>query len=325
MRLFFKFQKLICFLFCISPLLNPLFAQGPIELHQDDTAGVLHVIIEGHEAFIYRYTRWLDIPHIWPLYSPSGKNMLVQQTEPYPHHRSFYVADTIKLTGEREVSTYYALRSGQSIGMNSYGPPYRDHICHDKFTSLEAESNRAVIGIILIWEMDGDKRVLEEQRQISIHSLGKGEYLIDMRFELIAAYGDVEFVSDDVHYAWPFVRMHPRFSGESGGTITADNNAMGEKATNMKTALWIDYSNTVEGVTEGLAVFQFPDGKEHRWLTREYGIFGPRRPDEKSGKPFMLEKGKSITQRVGILVHKGDVKTGRVGKRYKQYTQGKWK
>jgi hypothetical protein len=309
----------------MSLVLNPLFAQQAIELHQDDEAGRLHVIIDGREGFIYQYTSWLDIPHIWPLYSPSGKNMLVQRIEPYPHHRSFYVADTVRLEGQREVSTYNALYSGQSIGTESYGPPFRDHIRHDKFTRLEAEGSRVVIGIKLIWEMNGDTPVLEDRRLHVIHSLSNGEYLIDMTIELNAAFGDVEFVSDDVHYAWPFVRMHPRFSGKNRGTITADNGATGEEATNMKTARWIDYTNTVEGITEGMAVFQFPDGKEHRWLTREYGIFGPRRPDEESGKPFMLEKNESVTQRVGILVHSGDVINGRVAERYKKYIEGKWK
>jgi hypothetical protein len=84
----------------------------------------------------------------------------------------------------------------------------------------------------------------------------------------------------------------------------------------------MDYFNTIEGKTEGVAVFQMPDGSNHCWLTREYGCFGPRRPDEKSGKPFILKKGESITQRVGILVHRGDVKTGRVDERYKQYIKG---
>jgi hypothetical protein len=320
-----KLQILFFFFLCMSLALNPLFAQQTIELHQDDEAGRLHVIIDGQEAFIYQYSRWLDIPHIWPLNSPSGKNMLVQQTDPYPHHRSFYVADTVRLNGQREVSTYNALYSGQLIGTESYGPPFRDHIRHEKFTRLETEGNRAVIGTKLVWEMDGDIPTLEEQRHLLIHTLDKGEYLIDMTFELIATYGNVEFVSDDVHYAWPFVRMHPRFSGENGGIITADNNATGEEATNMKIARWIDYSNNIDGITEGLAVFQFPDGKEHRWLTREYGIFGPRRSDEQNGKPFTLEKGESITQRVGILVHTGDVKTGLVAERYKQYIKGKWK
>jgi hypothetical protein len=320
-----KLRILPILLLCLFLVPDDSSALQTIELRQDEETGHLHVLIGGKEAFTYRYTSWLDIPHIWPLNSPSGKSMLVQQTEPYPHHRSFYVADTIRLNGRRDVSTYNALYSGQSIGKECYGPPFRDHIRHDMFTRLEAEGNRAVIGAKLVWVMNGDTPVLEDQRFLVIYPLGKGEYLIDMTFELVASYGEVEFVSDDVHYAWPFVRMHPRFSGESGGTISADNGATGEANTNMKVARWIDYSNTIDGVTEGLAVFQFPDDKKHRWLTREYGIFGPRRPDAKSGKPFMLEKGQSITQRVGILVHAGDVKAGRVAKRYKQYIQGKWK
>jgi len=325
MRLFNRLQILFFILLCVHLSPNLIPAQQTIVLSQDDEAGLLRVTIGGNEAFVYRYTSWLDIPHIWPLFSPSGKNMLVQQTEPYPHHRSFYVADTVRLEGRKEVSLYNAIYSGQSIGTEISGPPFRDHIRHERFTHLDADDSHAVIGIMLVWEMDGNVPVLEEQKSLAIHSLDEGEYLIDFRFELTAIFGDVEFVSDDVHYAWPFIRMHPRFSGENEGTITSDSGATGEEATNMKTARWIDYSNTVEGKTEGLAIFQFPDGKEHRWLTREYGIFGPRRPDEQSGRPFVLKKGESIAQRVGILVHTGDVKTGRVAERYETYVKGGWK
>jgi hypothetical protein len=65
-------------------------------------------------------------------------------------------------------------------------------------------------------------------------------------------------------------------AGSSKIELRRDNTAS-QEATNMKTSCWIDYSNTVGGVTEGVAMFQWPDGKEHRWLTREYGTFGPRR------------------------------------------------
>lgn len=298
--------------------------QHEISLQRDDEAGRLHVLIDGREVLVYQYIHWLDLPHYYPLNSPSGKNMLVQQTEPYPHHRAFWFADTVRLEGERKVSTYNALYSGQKIGQNAYGPPFRDRIRHTAFTRCEAEGDRAEVEARLAWEMDGQRPVLEEKRKLVVHALGQGEYLLDMVFELTASFGDVHFVSDDVHYAWPYLRLHPRFSGESGGTITSDSGAVGQEATNMKVARWIDYSNTVGGSTEGVAVFQRPDGQEHRWLTREYGTFGPRRPDDRSGKSFILKKGESITQRVGILVHKGSVKTGRVAKRYKQYIRGKW-
>jgi hypothetical protein len=298
--------------------------KSEIELRRDDESGCLHVLIDGREILVYQYIHWLDLPHYFPLNSPSGKNMLVQQTEPYPHHRASWFADTVRLNGEREVSTYNALYSGQKIGQNTYGPPFRDHIRHIDFDQCEAEGSRAVIETNLLWEMDGSRPVLEEQRHLVIHALGKGEYLLDITFVLTAVFGDVEFVSDDVHYAWPYIRLHPIFSGENGGTIAADNGATGQEATNMKIALWIDYSNTVEGIEEGVALFQWPDDQEHRWLTREYGCFGPRRPDNKSGKPFTLKKGESIRQRVGILVHRGNVKSGRVDKRYHQYIKGEW-
>jgi hypothetical protein len=292
-----------------------------IELRRDDAAGRLDVLADGRLALSYQYAETLDLPHYWPLNSPSGKSMLVRQTEPYPHHRSFWFADTVRLEGGREVSTYNAYYSGQKESENTYLPPFRDHIRHLKFARLETKVDRAWIETEIVWEMDGNRPLLAENRQMAFYILPNGQYFLDLTFTLTAAFGDVVFVSDDVHYAWPYLRLETRWSGEGGGAVTADTGAAGQEATNMKVAKWIDYSNTVEGETAGLAVFQRPDGRDHRWLTREYGCFGPRRPDDRSGKSFTLKKGGSITQRVGVLVHTGDVKSGRVAERYQQYIE----
>ncbi len=307
-----------------GPTRNAIALQE-IELQPDDDSGRLLVLIGGRTAFVYQYSPNHDLPHYWPLNSPSGKNLLIQQTQPYPHHRSFWFADTVRLEGQREVSTYNALYSGQVIGREAWGPPFRDHVRHLEFSALESKEGRAVIHSRSIWEMDGDLPVLDEERHVLVFALGNGEYQLDITFFLKAPYGDVEFVSDAVHYAWPYLRMHPVFSGENGGTLVSDAGAKGQESTDMQVALWIDYSNTVGGVTEGVAVFQWPDGKDHRWLTREYGCFGPRRPDERSGEPFTLRKGESIAQRVGILVHRGDVEDGKVAERYRDYITGRWR
>ncbi len=312
--------------FCLFILFSAACGSGApeIQLKNDEAEGILRVFISGQEAFVYQYAALLDLPHYWPLNSPSGRNMLVQQTEPYPHHRSLWFADTVRFKGERDISTYNALYSGEQSGENTYNPPFSDHIRHRSFRRLDTAAGRAVVDSELVWEMDGDRPLLNETRHVVVHALGKGEYLLDLTFTLTSAYGDVEFVSDDVHYAWPYLRLQTRFSGENGGVITADNGATGQEATNMQVALWIDYSNTLEGITEGPAVFQWPDEQDHRWLTREYGCFGPRRPDAQSGHPFVLEKGESLTQRVGVLVHRGNVKTGRVAERYQSYISGRW-
>ena len=65
------------------------------------------------------------------------------------------------------------------------------------------------------------------------------------------------------------------------------------------------------------------NAQPHKWLTRDYGCFGPRRVDARSGKPFTLGKGESITRRVGVLVHRGDVEAGKVAERCGQYVEGK--
>jgi hypothetical protein len=292
----------------------------------DEPAGRMTVLIGGREAIVYLYGDGLDLPHYWPMRSPSGKNMLVQKTEPYPHHRSFWFADTVRPEGsDRDASFYNALYGGVKTEAGEYVPPFRDKIRHRSFDRLDARGGRADIEARLVWEMDGGRPVLDERRRLVVHSLGAGEYLLDLTWILTASLGDVLFASDDVHYAWPFLRLATDFSGEKGGKITSDTGAAGQEATNMKPALWIDYSNSVEGIPEGVAVFQWPDGREHRWLTREYGTFGPRRPDDRSGKPFTLKKGESITQRVGVLVHNGDAGGGRVRERYKKYVKGVWK
>jgi hypothetical protein len=117
--------------------------------------------------------------------------------------------------------------------------------------------------------------------------------------------------------------MNKDFSPDGGGTITNSTGGTNQAGTNMKDAVWVDYSNTVGGETEGLALFSHPSNDHpHKWLTRDYGSFGPRRHDDKSGKPFTLQQGESLSRRVGVLVHRGDVKSGNVAERYQQYIEG---
>jgi hypothetical protein len=197
--------------------------------------------------------------------------------------------------------------------------------------SSSEHPQRAAIVARLLWEMDLKTPVLDEERHLVVLALGGGEYLLDVRFVLRASYGDVAFVSDAVHYAWPYVRMTRAYSVQGGGgRITSSAGGVNQKGTHNHLARWVDYSAAVGGVTEGLAVFSHPsNGHPHRWLTRDYGTFGPRRPDARSGKRFTLKKGQTLEQRVGVFVHRGDVKAGKVAQRYASYvartTQGKAK
>jgi hypothetical protein len=275
------------------------------------------VRLAGHEAFRVEHSRRFAIPHLFPLLSPTGRPLLVQQTDPYPHHRSLWIADRIQLEDGPVTDFYHAHTNLKDPGRPELG--YHSLIRHESFSEFDVDEQRAGFTARLTWIIGGQGPALDDTREFRVRDLGHGEYLIDLSWRLTANYGKVTFKSDWVHYAWPYLRMDPSFSGESGGRIEDDRGRTGQNATNGETARWIDYSNRVEGVTEGVAVFLPRDGYDRKWLTREYGTFGPRRKDALSGTGFSLAVGESLAGRVGILVHSGDAKTGRVAERYAEY------
>jgi hypothetical protein len=278
------------------------------------------VLISGQLAVVYRYGEGVDLPH-YVIYSPSGELMTVEHPDRFPHHRSVWFGDKVRLDGQRAVSTYNALYS--RIDKDDPESPFRDRVRHDEFATESVDGSGATTGARLTWVMDQDKPVLDETRSVRIVALGGGEYLLDITFTVTASHGDVAFVSDATHYAWPYVRMTPAFCVDSGGRMVNSEGGIDQKGTHGQVATWVDYCNTVEGITEGLAVFSHTDNEHpHRWLTRDYGCFGPRRIDARSGKEFTLKRGESLTRRVGILVHRGDVEAGDVAARYEQYVKG---
>jgi hypothetical protein len=293
-----------------------------IELKPDEVQGQLQILIDGREALAYQYGQQVDLPHYYPVRSPSGKLLTIQRNDPYPHHRSVWFADTVELAGKRKASFYSALYSRADA--KDPQSPFRDHVRHVEFLPQSIEGNVAKLGMKLVWEMDLNVPVLDERRQMRVVAFEGGEYVVDLTFTLTASYGDVTFVSDTAHYAWPYVRIHPQFSGDQGGKLINSEGGAGQKGTHNQPARWIDYSNTIEGQAEGLTIFSHSDNPyPHRWLTREYGTFGPRRADDRNGKPFTVKKGETLQQRVGILVHKGDVESGCVADRYQLYLDGK--
>lgn len=291
-----------------------------IDFKTDEVRGQMQVLIGGREALVYVFGKDVDLPHFFPVRSPSGKSMTVEQTEPYPHHRSFWFADTVQLEGQREVSFYNALYSGTGEKKNPR-PPFRDHIRQIAFTHQTNGDGQAELDAKLLWEMDDGKTpVLDEARHVRIVALGNGEYFLDLQFTLTAGYGDVTFRSDAVHYAWPFIRLNDDFNSKGGGVLVNSEGQTGQTNTNLKVARWVDFSRAGAKDAEGLAMFSHPANEHpHAWLTRDYGCFGPRRVDAKSGKPFLLRKGESIQMRAGVLVHQGDVKSGRIAERYQAY------
>lgn len=292
---------------------------GGVDLRRDAEAGTLDFLVDGRTVTTYQHAAKWALPHLHPVRSPSGKLLTAQVPDPFPHHRSLWLADKVQFGDHEPVDFYHCWKN--YIDEDEPDRGYQHYIRHRRFISTGASERAAHCEAELEWVLNREVAILGDRRRIRVARLNGSEYLIDLSWSLTAPNGDVRFVSDWVHYAWPYIRMHPQFSGKRGGTITDSHGRTGQKATNSQNAEWLDYSNTVGGATEGLAVF-IHGGQPRQWLTREYGCFGPKRPDRRNGEPFTLSRGQSLGDRVGILVHRGDVRGGRVAERYEQYISG---
>ncbi len=287
--------------------------RSEVSVIEDPQAATLSFSIGGREACVYQFNQRLAIPHIWPLRSPSGKSLLVQHPQPFPHHRSLWIVDRVQLEDGPITDFYHQWKNLHDAEQPQLG--HHSFIRHDSFSSISSGKGVGTARAELTW-IAGGNPVLAQSWTFELLDLGNSEYMLNLAWELRAEYGEVKFHSDWVHYAWPYLRMDPSFSGEQGGTIVDDQGRRGQEATNEKHALWVDYSNTVQGLTEGLTVFTPDDGKARKWLTREYGTFGPRRPDELSGIPFRLKRGEAVTGQVKILVHSGNAEQAQTAERY---------
>ncbi|HPD14990.1 MAG TPA: PmoA family protein [Planctomycetota bacterium] len=294
-----------------------LAAAAQVELKRDDAQHQLAILADGKAALVYHFEPESFLPYFHPVNSPSGKELTIKQTDPYPHHRSFWFADTVLLEGEKAPASFYNAFYSFKDGK---GPCIR----HARFAAEKAEGDSAALGMELLWELAPDKPVLKEARDARFLALGNGEWFLDIRFTVTAEWGDVHFRSDAAHYAWPYIRIHPQFSVERGGTLLNSEGGLKQAGTHGKPAKWCDYTNTLDGKTEGLAFFSHAENEHpHTWLTRDYGTFGPRRADPKNGKPFTLKKGESLAMRVGVLVHNGDAKEAKIAERYNEYVTGR--
>ncbi|MBI5849856.1 MAG: PmoA family protein [Planctomycetes bacterium] len=251
----------------------------------------------------------IPIPHWFSLKSPSGKDLLDESPSRYPHHCALWIADKVQL-GDGPIVDYYHRTSERSA------------ITPASEARWATQDDRSMFTATLRWVTDGTP-VLDDERKLVFTMLEAGEYLFDLEWTLRAAYGDVSFHSDAVHYAWPYLRLHPQFSVEHGGALVDDQGRSGQAATNLRHANWVDASASIDGVTEGVAVFLPQDGEWRKFVTRDYGIIGPRRADARSGKPFVLARGESLGGRVRIFVHRGDATSGKVAARYREYVAGR--
>lgn len=286
-----------------------------LTIERDDQAGTLLVCAGKRTVIGWQFHEQFALPHWYPLTSVSGENMLVQHPDPYPHHRAMWIADRVQLENGPIVDFYHCWKNLRDAKRPEAGHQHFQK--QMEITRCSAQGNRAEVACALHWLVDGKTPTLLDQRQFVVQLLPTGEALIDLQWSLRAAFGAVHFHSDWVHYAWPYLRMQPAFTPSAGGALFDDVGRVAQAATSGNYCNWIAYLRTSGEQHEGVAVMVPQDGAWRKWLTRDYGTFGPRRPDARSGGKFTLAQGEELTGQVRLYVFAGD--RARIAKQYRRY------
>ena len=188
-------------------------------------------------------------------------------------------------------------------------------IAQKYFTLFSEGFTSANFRMLNHWTDKNKKKLLEENRSVTIYNAGEDSCLMDFESRYFASESDVVF-GDTKEGGLLCVRMATPLEGDKGGLMVNAYGARGEEEVWGRKAPWCDYSGTIEGKKVGIALFDSPNNPQYpvHWHARNYGLFAAN-PFGVSGftgnrqlnGSYTLKKGTEMTFEYRILIHKGGV------------------
>ena len=272
-------------------------------------------------------------PYCYPLFGP--KQAVITRGYPmardipgerhdHHHHRSFYVA-----YGEVNAENFW------HEPRDKRGQPNKKDWDRQVISRVVRAEGGPVFGqieILVDWTNQSGKKILAEQRRLTLYAMDGAARIIDLYVAFKASYGDVHFGDTkeggicSIRVA-PKIRETPGAEGSGGGLITNSNGEATARRAWGKRAKWVDYSR-VKGEQYGITVFDTPGNLRYPtwWHVRDYGLFtanpfGISYFDKRSGKKgdYQLATGKELVFCYRLYLHQGDVKAANVAARYEDY------
>jgi len=239
----------------------------------------------GQDIFTcYRASANQKYPYLYPIIGPaSGLPMTEEAGDPYPHHRSCFLAcDHVN-------------------GANFW----QDMIDRGQIVStgldVESQADRVVIKDRCQWRQPGQPAVFEDRRRLTITAPFERIRIIDADITLHAL-TDVRITK--TNHSLFAIRSARALAPIGGGRLINSEGQTGEKATFGQAARWCGFQGIRCGRTESIVLMDHPANpwSPCRWFTRDYGFISPT-PMQWLGEPgWPLAKGKSVRLRYRIAV-----------------------
>jgi hypothetical protein len=328
------------------PILLTLLLFRPILRAEEPETGHVSVISKDNSTefligkeLIARYHTGKDVakPYLWPLNAPGD----VPVTRAWPmvrgtagesndhfHQKSMWFChgDIIP----EGISVKHKIKGIEGVDFWSEADGHGRIVCLGLMGAMDAKDRRH--GFMLTtneWRTADDVKILNEMRTIHLYALGEARLFV-FDIDLHASACALRF-ADTKEGAFG-VRVNDAIREEKGkGTITNADGKTGEKNCWGRISSWCDYSGAIDGNKAGIAIFADPKNPYPScWHVRGYGLMAANPfGREKSGFPDMkgknelvkLAKDEHLHLRYGLLLHRGDVKEGKVAEYYDQFVK----
>ncbi|NBX28961.1 hypothetical protein EBR04_00655 [bacterium] len=296
-----------------------------LERHDDR----VDVTIDGKPFTSYVFTGHRK-PILFPILSPAGTGLTRQwpmmkgvagEPHDHPHHESLWF-----MHGKVNGIDFWLSHPEAEKPDHRTGPRVEQ-------TKLETSGpgRPAVIETENRWvKADGDV-VCTDSRRLEFAGDDRAR-TIDFVITIRADHGPVTF--GDTKEGMMALRVHPALQlknahGSQGaaGRIT-DSEGRTDAAVWGKAARWVDYSGPVEGLVQGVAIFDHPANLRHpaHWHARDYGLVAanPFGLHDFTGAPagtgdHTIPAGESLTLRYRFVVHLGDAAAAAIEDRWKNW------
>lgn len=279
----------------------------PLEVDGNDAQ--TSFLLGSQTVMSCQHSKELSKPFVFPLNGPKGTPLTWNGPPDHIHHRSVWTAHGMvngenlwsEEPGHGTMSTFNISRRGGYV-----------------FSEIRLQ---------LIWQSVFGKKLIDEERTIRLWNIPDKQWLIDYASFFTASYGDVLF-GDTKEAGTISIRVRESMEVENGGKIENSWGGINEAETWGRKANWCDYSGPVDGIWQGVAIFDDQSNPRHPsyWHVRDYGlmtanVFGATefkgRVDERGG--LLIKNGDKLSFRYRIYVHNGNAYDGGVSEKYLDY------
>ncbi len=284
----------------------------------------------------YLFAPTLAKPILWPLRAPGG--VIVTRAWPmedappggskdHPHQKSAWFCHGDVVPEGIELKQRVKGVKGVDFWAESKG--HGKMVC-TKVAEPKVAGFKGGVVTTNEWRTADGIKIMDETRHIQFCNFGKARLFV-FNIDLHASVCPITF--DDTKEGAMGIRIRDEITaGKAGkGTIQNAEGKKGESQCWGQKSVWCDYSGPIDGKVVGLAIFDDPQNPHPAcWHVRGYGLmaanpFGrevARFPATKGRKDLVrLSQGEHLRLRYGILLHEGDVDTGRVAGYFERFVK----